>query len=92
MDKITIEDVRAFVEENAGEHILVFESPDYASAFVGITTDGNAVYDYDLMVKCLMEEDGMEELEAIEFIDYNTIRALPYFQYAPIVIHSRKEE
>ena len=30
------------------------------------------------MVEHLMEEDEMEEEEAIEFIDYNTIRALPY--------------
>ena len=63
-------------------------TPDYDAALIGVTTDGQAVYDYDRMVGCLMDEDGMEELEAMEFIDYNTIRALPYAgSSAPVIIH-----
>ena len=39
------------------------------------------------MVECLVKEDGMTEEEAIEFIEYNTIRAIPYFgPNAPIVL------
>lgn len=30
------------------------------------------------MAEYLVEEDGMTPEEAYEFIDYNTIRALPY--------------
>ena len=32
-----------------------------------------------------MNEDSMTEEEAVEFIDYNTIRTLPYIPNAPIV-------
>lgn len=39
------------------------------------------------MVECLVKADGMTEEEAMEFIDYNTIRAIPYAgELAPIVL------
>lgn len=31
------------------------------------------VYDYDGMIRVLMERDGMEHEEAVEFLDYNTL-------------------
>ena len=35
-----------------------------------------------------MEQDGMSYEEAVEFIDYNTCRAIPYAGHnAPIVMH-----
>ena len=43
------------------------------------------------MIECLMEEDKMEQEEAMEFIDYNTIRALPYTSsmgVRPIVVYN----
>lgn len=46
------------------------------------------MYDFEKMVECLQEEDGMDEMDAIEFIEYNTIRALPYMgAMAPIVLY-----
>lgn len=38
------------------------------------------------MVSCLMENDDMTEEEAVEFIEYNTIRSLPYYDEAPIIV------
>ena len=66
---------------------VIFESPDYDAAIIGTTDDNRVVYSYDLMVRCLMDEDGMSYEEAVEFIDYNTMRALPYFEGHPIVVH-----
>ena len=73
---------------NAGyEDAIVFENPDYDNAIVGVTDEGNVVYDFWKMVNHLMEQDGMEMTEAVEFIEYNTIRALPYIgDGAPIII------
>lgn len=68
------------------EGTVIFESPGYADAFIGVTTDGRAVYDFDKMVSCLMENDAMTEEEAVEFIEYNTIRSLPYYDEAPIIV------
>lgn len=65
---------------------VAFESPAYLNAIVGISHDDRLIYDYDKMIDCLIEEDGMSYEEAMEFIDYNTIRALPYYSNAPIVL------
>ena len=60
------------------EDVILIENPHYDDALVGVTTDGRAVYDFDKMVAGLMAGEGWSELEAIEWIEYNTIRALPY--------------
>lgn len=70
------------------EETLVFDNPDFDEAIIGVTHDGNAVYDYDKMVYCLMKEDKISEEEAVDFIDYNTIRSLPYAgEYAPVIVY-----
>ena len=43
------------------------------------------VYDYQKMVECLMK-GGMDETDAIEWIDFNVIRALPCMEPgAPVI-------
>ena len=69
------------------ENLIVFENPDYDAASIGVSSDDRVVYDYDKMIACLMDEDGMDADEAADFISYNTIRAIPYAgQGAPIVM------
>ena len=80
-------DRRKQLEDKGFTDFLVFENPDYDSAIVGITDDNRVVYDYERMAQSLMDEDGMTYEEAIEFIDYNTMRALPYwYSRSPIVV------
>ena len=39
------------------------------------------------MIKVLMERDGMEYDEAMEYIDYNCVRAIPYYgEMSPIIV------
>lgn len=60
----------------------------YDSALIGVADDGRAVYDYDLMIEWLMTKEGFEVYDAIEWIDFNTIRALPYMgDGAPIILY-----
>lgn len=75
--------------EDAGfEDVLLFSNPSYDDALIGVTTDNRAVYDYNSMVDWLIEQDDMSYDEAVEWIDYNTLRALPYYgEAAPIVIY-----
>ena len=71
------------------EESIVFDNPSYDDAIIGVTTDGNVVYDFNLMVDSLMNHEGMNEPDAIEFIEYNTIRAIPYAgEFAPVVMYS----
>ena len=48
--------------------------------------------DFDKMAESMMEEDGLTYEEAVEFIDYNTIRALPYIPGHPIVMYNLQNE
>lgn len=68
---------------------IVFDGPDYDDAIVGVTDEGQVVYDYHKMVECLMQQDGITEDEAIDFIEYNTIRAIQYMvgENLPIIMH-----
>ena len=84
----TENDVKELIADYEYEDVIIFSNPDYASAFIGVSEDNRAVYDYDKMVEFLVDNDGMTDIEAVEFIEFNTIRALPYYENAPIIIHS----
>ncbi len=77
---------RDLIEENGYEGVTIFENPNYDSAIVGMSHDDRVIYDYEKMIEFLMETDGMTYDEAMEFIDYNTIRAIPYMPNGPIVL------
>jgi pyoverdine/dityrosine biosynthesis protein Dit1 len=84
----TEDDVREAIEDNGYEDITIFSNPDYASAFIGISEDSRAVYNFDEMVRYLMVEYNITDIEAIEFIEFNTLRALPYAgSKAPIIVY-----
>ena len=75
------------------EDSIIFENPSYDAAIIGVSTDGQVIYDYNKMIGCLMDEDNMTYDEAVDFIDYNTIRALPYAdEGAPIVMYRIEHE
>lgn len=70
------------------EDVVIFENYSYDDALIGVTEDGRAVYDFDRMVRWLVETEAFTPEEAIEWIEYNTIRALPYMgDDAPIIIY-----
>ena len=66
--------------------ILLIDDECYCDALVGITDDDRAVYDEDLMVEEFSKFHKCTPEEALEFIEYNVIRALPYYyEKAPII-------
>ena len=71
------------------QSIPILTNPDFYDSLIGISEDMCAVYDYDLMVKELAEREGISDFDAEDFIDYNTIRAIPYFnvENKPIIVH-----
>ena len=69
------------------ENAVIFENPDYDSAIIGISTDERVIYRYSLMIEYLVEREGMSVDDAIDFVDYNTIRSLPYVEKSPIVMY-----
>lgn len=70
------------------EDVVIFKDEGYDDALIGISEDGRAIYDFDLMVEWLMKVDGITSEEAMEWIEYNTIRSLPYAgPSAPIIMY-----
>ena len=81
----TIEDI---LLDNGYEGVVLFKNFSYDTALIGISDDNRAIYDYDKMVWWLMSEQDFTREEAVEWIDYNTIRALPYGgEKAPIIMY-----
>ena len=80
------------LQEMGFDEVVYF--PDFEDeCIIGIDTDGRAIYSYEKMVNFLIEE-GMDDIEAIEWLEYNTIHALPYIDSqtegkAPIIMYSR---
>lgn len=67
---------------------IVFENPSYETAIVGYDVHSNRIiYDYERMIDYLVENEHMNEDEAVEFIDYNTIRSLDYIENHPIILN-----
>lgn len=83
---------RELLDRTDYDNVLLFSNYDYDGALIGITTNNQAVYDFNKMVECLMSKEGFTYEDAVEWIEYNTIRSLPYFgPQAPIVMYSLEE-
>lgn len=77
------EELLDWLGERGYETTVVF--PEYAPAVTGITHDGRVIYDFNIMVDCLAA-DGLSYEEAVEHIDYNVVRSIPYLgEAAPVI-------
>lgn len=81
---------------NAGERLLEYGyegvtylvNESYDDALIGVSEDGRAIYDFGLMIEWLVTKYDWSETEAIEWIEVNTLRALPYMgEGAPIIMY-----
>jgi hypothetical protein len=78
---------RERIEAAGYEDVVIFENYSYDDALVGVSEDNRAVYDFDRMVDWLCQNENFTHDEAVEWIEYNTIRALPYYDDAPIIFY-----
>lgn len=70
--------------------------PDFGDeCVIGVSSDNRVVYSFDKMVEYLVN-DGMSDIDAIDWIEYNTLRSIPYLDNridgkgkAPIIMYSR---
>lgn len=89
---MTYEEVCKYSEDQEIE-VKVFSSPSFKNSIIGISYDDRVIYDYDLMIEDLMKEEGFDYASALEFLEYNTIRALPYMgEDAPVILDKKEWE
>lgn len=72
-------DLRDLIAENNPDAV-VLDNPSFDNSIIGMTTDGAVIYDLRKMVEELLSEsdDDFDYEDALEFIEYNTLRAIPY--------------
>lgn len=76
---------REKIEEAGYEDVIIFENPSYDDAFIGVTKDNQAVYDYDKMLEWLVTNEGMDYDEAADFIQWND--SFYYGEGYPIIVY-----
>lgn len=81
----TLKEIKEYLCESGFEDVILYDSPSYATAFLGLSHDDRAIYDYEAMIEWLVVEDGMDEEEAAEYIDYNCAGA--YTEGGPIILY-----
>ena len=95
---MTRQDIFDEIESRGFEDTVILDDPSFDDAIIGITEDGHLIYNYDSMVNHMVDsyiKEGINEDEAytsaIEWISYNTIRAIPYMKSygkEPIIAYS----
>lgn len=80
-----------FVEDEA---VVLDPREIFNKAVVVVSVDGrHLIYDYELAAEALQnansEGDAFDLQEAIEYLEFNTLRALEYVptEFRPIVVH-----
>ena len=83
---MTHEELKKYLKEEYGGYAL-FEPEHYDEGIIGITENGNVIYSYELLAESLMLHDDWSYEDAIEWLDYNTIRTIPYMgEFQPIIL------
>ena len=66
------------VRDKLPPNSIVLDNESYDNSIIGMTFEGAAIYSYDKMIEEYMKDNGCTEEEAVDWIEYNTIRAIPY--------------
>ena len=76
------------VRDRLPEGTVIFEGSAYDNSIIGVTLDGRAIYSFEKMVEELIEDNGWSYDESVEWVEYNTIRAIPYAgSKAPLIVY-----
>lgn len=87
---MTYEEITNYAEQN-DLIIKLFDNPRFPNSIIGLSSDDRAIYDMEKMIEDLIEEDDISYMDALEFIEYNTLRALSYEgNNAPIVLYQKE--
>lgn len=81
----TARDLLDDIAQDCELDIIVMDGLD--DALIGVSDGQRACYCYDKIIGVLMARDGMDEEEAVEFCEFNIVRAVAYFdEGGPIIV------
>lgn len=89
-DTMTRDELNEILEERGASAVVL---DDLDSAIVGLYTDGedfcHVVYSKEKIIDALVTEQDMSYEDAVQWYEYNTLRAIPYAgKSKPIVIET----
>ena len=80
---------RETLSEYIGEDAVVLEPEMYDEAIVGVDQDGRVIYSFDKLIQVLTSNDDMTEEDAVDWIDFNIVRSIPYWgKMHPIMFYN----
>jgi hypothetical protein len=80
------------IRETLPKDSIILDNYAYDNSIIGVSIDGRVIYSFDKMVEELIQDNGWTPVDAVEWIEYNTIRALPYMgENAPIICEELKD-
>ncbi len=66
------------LRERLPQGAVILDDSSYDNSIIGTTIDGGVIYSLERMVEEYMSDNDCTEEEALDWIDYNTVRAIPY--------------
>ena len=67
------------IREALPDGVKILDNPSFDNSIIGVASgSGRVIYSYDKMVEEFMKDNNVRDIDAIDWIEYNTIRALPY--------------
>lgn len=83
---MTHDELKAYLKEKYGGYSL-FEPEYYDEGIIGVNEGGGMVYSYEKLAEAIMEHDGMSYEDAVDWLDYNTVRTIPYIhEFQPTML------
>ena len=80
--------LKLFMADAYGAATVFLDGPEFDGGIVGITHDGRLVYSYAKLAAALAEANGWTAEDAVDWIEFNTMRTLPYIGGdAPVVMY-----
>lgn len=73
-------EIRDYLSENI-PGVIIFINPAFDNSIIGVSSDWcHLIYDYNKMIDEFKKESGCSYEEAVDFIEYNTLKTLPYIE------------
>jgi len=83
---VSHDELKEYLKGRFGGYAL-FEPEWYDEGIVGITAGGSVVYSFEKLAEAIMEHDGMDYEDAVDWLCYNTIRTIPYMgEFKPVML------
>lgn len=73
--------------ENGFDGVVIFTEPDFASALIGVTSEGRAVYDSVRMLEYLRTEKNVTDDAAVDWVLHIMQELTAAGPGAPIIMH-----